>query len=261
MSNKHAHNAGISSLRLQLGMTQQEFADSLGISRSLVGMAEIGVRSLPAATRPLLMGLHQLTGQLAPVETGYRRERRKGRSATAKRYNRVDKMARQRNMPLLQTAGTRQEDQSALPIDNSSTAKSYTAGINAILTRDECLQMIQLQSVQKQVLQQQLQYRVQERETAGVKGQELASLLTYMSAMVDIEDRHMISLKVPLSQKNAAIRKAKFQHKKLLLERQLMRFNTSALLLRELKINIAEKQLSELREMLEALEQRMAELP
>jgi transcriptional regulator with XRE-family HTH domain len=51
MKFKHLSPNSIANTRAKLNMSQSQFAELLGISKSAVGLAEIGRRNLPAAVR------------------------------------------------------------------------------------------------------------------------------------------------------------------------------------------------------------------
>jgi transcriptional regulator with XRE-family HTH domain len=238
MNNKHEAAAGFASLRLYLGLTQQEFADRLGISRSLLAMTETGKRSLPASAQKLLLGLHHATAHMPVPETGFLLEKKRGRlSPNGRVHNRLNKPEWQRDIARL---------------------PELTSGGNQ--DRAECAALIRMQVVQKETLQQQLQYMMQEREAALAKEQELAAQLNLTGSLIEIAGKRIIGYDSPLKKKNAEIGKAKLGHKKLLLERQLMRYNPPSILEREFRINVIERYIAVVAEILEALQQRMNEL-
>ncbi len=51
MKFKHLNPNSIANTRAKLNMSQSQFAALLGISKSAIGLAEIGRRNLPAAVR------------------------------------------------------------------------------------------------------------------------------------------------------------------------------------------------------------------
>lgn len=67
--------SGMAMVRVDLGITQQQLADTLGISRALVGMAERGTRRLPKRAMDYLHSLRRVAEQNPPTVVISRRKR------------------------------------------------------------------------------------------------------------------------------------------------------------------------------------------
>lgn len=89
--------SGMAMVRINLGITQQQLADTLGISRALVGMAERGTRRLPQRAMDYLHGLRRVAEQNPPTVTISRRQRP---SVATRRpaYNRIPFSSRPKKM-------------------------------------------------------------------------------------------------------------------------------------------------------------------
>jgi transcriptional regulator with XRE-family HTH domain len=261
----HDHNTAVGSIRVLLGLTQQELAESLCISRSLLSMVEIGKRSLPPLSQATLMKMDK-TADKIPMEERDDVQHRAARSlSTRKVYNRVNRSVR-RNLSfkaaLAREAAAGEDVFTAPGVAADINAVSYDGGLAlpGLDSREACIALSNMQMIQKETLEHQLQHMLLEREAALVKGRELGILLTLTVSMIDIRDEAIARLPPGRQQKNGIIKKAKLFYKKLLLERQLEGYDSSSILLREHRINIAEGHLRILKEYMDAVQRRMEAL-
>lgn len=85
--------SGMAMIRIDLGITQQQLADSLGISRALVSMGERGERRLPQAAVDYLQGLLQVARHNQP-STRVSGRKRPSVATLRPAYNRIPFSAR-----------------------------------------------------------------------------------------------------------------------------------------------------------------------
>jgi transcriptional regulator with XRE-family HTH domain len=72
---KQVSLSGMHYMRIELGITQQQLADMIGVSRSLVAMAERGTRSLPGSVLPQLKQLYGIANKVPYTPKSARRQR------------------------------------------------------------------------------------------------------------------------------------------------------------------------------------------
>jgi transcriptional regulator with XRE-family HTH domain len=256
---QHNHSMDIPYLRVQLGLTQQQLADSLGISRSLVAMAETNRRSLPRKAMPLVLGMHRLAAKM-PLRREINVKR--GRAGT-RVYNRVHRSSRLtslRKAPIV-LPNTVTEQRQHGPI-KYATVQLGTRPFNVHLLNclEDCEALLDNMLMQKERTAFQLQYLQMEAGLAEEKGRELTGRLTLLCALLRVGQQNVLKYPESPNRKKWEIKNAKLYYQKLLLEQQMEAFNAAAALQRERNINITEGRLQLLDRFIGTVRQRMEEL-
>jgi DNA-binding XRE family transcriptional regulator len=244
----------IAAVRVLLGITQQQLANSLGVSRSLVAMAETNRRALPATALPLLKGMKQIAATIPePVYT-------RGSSRTAHRYNRVRHSARTNRFREVMVGtgnSTTKWQQPSMAAYNQPEPPHYNYSTALLKDRHNCQELLNNLLIQKAFGQQQLQYLCLERETAGTRSLELAGKLERVNALWQAGQQLVSQYPQSPAMKKWLLRNAEYHYKKLLLEHKMENFTAVALLQRELRINIMEKRLVETERVIDTVSRRM----
>ncbi|RYY52254.1 MAG: XRE family transcriptional regulator, partial [Chitinophagaceae bacterium] len=85
---KTSTTQALTMIRVDLGISQQQLADSLGLPRSRISMAELGIRPLPQIARDYLHDLLQIARRL-PKPASISRKRRPSVATQRPAYNRI----------------------------------------------------------------------------------------------------------------------------------------------------------------------------
>jgi transcriptional regulator with XRE-family HTH domain len=259
---QYHHNTAVGLIRVQLGLTQQQLADSLGVSRSLLSMVELGKRSLPQLCQATLMKMDKTVDKI-PVEEREKLRRTATSGANAARaMNRVKRPAAGNVSLKEEVDGTAAIAASGVRLTRLSNDKKVVPDDDPLflpaLTREEYIALLKKQWIQKETLEHQLQHMLLEREAALVKGKELGALLQLEITIMDTLEQAITGATPGRKQKDQKIKHAKLYYKRLLLERQLERYDAGTILLREQRINTTEGRLRILNEYIHAVERRIA---
>ena len=247
---KNYSSTHIASIRVLLGITQQQLANSLGVSRSLVAMAETNKRALPSAALPLLKGMNQIAATIPePVNT----------RRTAYRYNRVRHSTRTESLRGARVAASTLATkwQPAMTSYNKPLQEQNNYSIGLLKTKGDCEQLLNSLLIQKAGRHHELQFLQLERETAAAKGTELSAQLLVVNALLEAGQRLVSTYPQSPAIKKWELRNAKYHYKKLLLEHKMENFTEASLLQRELRINITEKRLLETDRVIDAVSRQM----
>jgi len=257
------HLPDIAGMRLLLGLTQQELANSAGISRSALALAETGRRPMPAVVQPLLRQMMVIAATMPDAGTS-RRVKRPGkqprrtnnRVCNSTRLYTVTKKRIVTAQPSTSTSCTRKAmttyTSRSTPISNFST--------HLLQSASDCRQLLDSSAIKKARLQGWLAYRQLEARAAVTRGQELSVQLTLVNTMLQVNQALIEKYPYAASKRKLEHRNAKLHCKRLVLEDRLEHFDAAAMLLREYNINVLVKQLELLEELISGVEKRKVEL-
>jgi len=227
--------SGMVCMRIELGITQQQLADILGISRSLLAMAERGHRSLPSTVLP---ALQQLTGIARKVPYTPKPTRRRRPSVASKRpaYNRILFSTRRymegksrivtlhNSLPIL--SATELAD-AAERITQLPYFDSNGAGFSLIA----CRELLHTLQQKRETLQCRIEVLELDKAAARERGLGLKIDLTVIKAQLKAYRQYV--KENPLSRKSMRKRIAVDYVKKLELMAQLEKYNKPAILKRK----------------------------
>jgi len=149
--------SGMVFMRIELGITQQQLADILGVSRSLLAMAERGHRRLPGTVLPCLQELRAIARKV-PYTPKPSRRRRPSVASKRPAYNRIlfttrrymqDKshiVTLHNSLPILsatELADTAERITQAPYFDSNETVTSLTACRELLLTLQQKRETLQ----------------------------------------------------------------------------------------------------------------------
>ena len=243
-------------IRLQLGLTQQQLADNLGISRSALAMAETGRRAFPAFALPILQKMVPIANKMpAPENNGNRK-----RTLVKDGNNRVNESSRLHSCckkPFV-------TGQSSIAGSCSATARTkYTAlatpvsfSTHLLQSHADCQNLVNRLFIKKDRLQGQLAYMQLEAATAVNRGKELAAELFVVNSIIPANLDIIAAFPLYPGKRKLEHRNAKLQCKKLQLEDRLAHFDAAAMVLREYTINVMIKQLEMLQQLIDAIQNR-----
>jgi len=73
------HLSTYADVRVHIGLTQQQLANSLGISRSTLALAETGRRPMPVSAEPMLLEMRAIATAMPAPFGVYKRNRKNNR--------------------------------------------------------------------------------------------------------------------------------------------------------------------------------------
>jgi DNA-binding XRE family transcriptional regulator len=238
-------------VRVHIGLTQQQLANSLGISRSTLALAETGRRPMPASAEPMLQDMLAIAKAM-PAPSGV--DKREGRN------NRVSSQA------ALHTVGkkpfvTAQALSSTLSKQGVMTRypsriKEGPAFSMHLLGNTDCQDLLHECSIKQGRGQSQLAYLQLEARTAVTRGQELQAQLEYVTTMLQVNRDLIERFPFATGKRKLEHRNAKLHCRRLVLEDRLEHFDAPAMLLREYNINVMVQQLALLEQLITAVEKR-----
>jgi hypothetical protein len=238
-------------LRLHLGLTQQQLADSLGMSRSALAMAETGRRPMPEFAEPLLRQMMTVAIKMPIPQFNNWRHNRVHPSARLHTHTKKSFVTRQSSIAASYTAP-------ALTRYGSGNSSRPSFSVQLLESQAHCQQLIDSLSVKKERLRYQLQYLHLEATIAVKRGKEISAQLTYVNTM--IQSNLVIMEQFPTHKRKLEHRNAKLYCKKLLLEDRLEHFDAASMILREYTINVMVKQLEVLQHLIDSIENRKVDM-
>lgn len=254
--------SGMAMVRIELGITQQQLADTLGISRSLVAMAERGLRSLPERGRQYLDKLLDIARRMPPnpATTGLRR-RTKDRGRPA--YNRV-KFSTRRNKagdmlsvtirdiePLL-SAGELHLTGQNLKNRLLKEGKKHTS------PADACRELLGALEHKGETLRTRIDYLEMDISAARIRREDLSASLFLIKAQLKADRK--VAREHPSQRKKYRRKIALLYVKKLTLQQQLEKYNRPAMLKRREVITGLQCQLEEQRAIYERIGERLKQM-
>ncbi|RYZ44876.1 MAG: helix-turn-helix domain-containing protein [Sphingobacteriales bacterium] len=226
---KKRSHAGMAFLRVQLGITQQQLADEVGMSRSTISMGELGIRPMPARVTNYLLGVQELAQQNALPERASAPQRH---SVATKRapYNRIRFSNRgasgaKRQISTLNRYKSILNDVEIRMVGEQLKQRWINGGnsIGSAAAREEL--MIALQHKQT-LLQGQLNMAEQDKATAPEQARQIRANISLLKAQLKVS--RQLYKQQPAMRKKFRKRIASLYLKKLKAQEQLEKYNKSA---------------------------------
>ena len=256
----HLDLSAMALMRVRLGLTQQQLANSLGFSRSALAMAETGRRPMPAFALPILKEMMAIAKKMPAPQAGYSNRRNR---ISKRSNNRVEEAARLHTLikkPFV-TAQRLVTTSYALPAltqyrSGSSQGPAYSTHL--LQSDAACKQLIGRCTVKKERKRYQVAYLQLETRIAVNRDKEIKAQLAYVNTMIqsNLEIMHQF----PAGKRKLEHRNARLYCKKLQLEDLLAHFDAGAMVLREHTINVMVKQLKVLQRLIDSVENKKLEM-
>ena len=232
-------------MRMHLGLTQQQLANSLGMSRSALAMAEAGLRPMPEFALPFLKEMATIVKKMpAPAITTIKRNLRVVKSARWHTLSRQPSVTGQ--------SSTASSYRQALSNYTAGSTKVHSFSTNLLQSNVECQQLTSRFAVQQERIHYQLEYLQLEATQAINRGKEIKLQLGYVNTMIQCNLQIMDQL--PARKRKLEHRNAKLYCKKLQLEDRLGHFDQVAMVSREYTINTMVRELEVLDKLIAAVE-------
>jgi len=239
-------------VRVHIGLTQQQLANSLGISRST--LAETGRRPMPASAEPMLLEMRAIA-QAMPGPAGiYKRNRKNNRVTNQARLHTLTKKPFVTAQPVKSGSCT-QPAMTRYP----SRANRTSAFSTHLLRHTDCQTLLNELPIKQDRMRSQLAYLQLETRAAVNRGQELQAQLYCVHTMLQVNRELIEKYPFATGKRKWEHRNAKLHCRRLLLEDRLEHFDAPAMLLREYNINVMIKQLALLEQLVNAVEKRKTE--
>jgi hypothetical protein len=262
----HFQLSGIVCMRLKLGLTQQQLAISLGISRPALALAETGRRAIPERSQLLLRDMMLIAASMPhPADSGKERRIKKSGEPPRRTHNRVSNGSRlytvtKKRFVTAQSSTSIICTRPAMTRHASGNASVRNFSTHLLQSPFDCRQLLDGSAIKKARLQGWLAYRQLEARAAVIRGQELTAELTYVNTMLQVNQEIIENYPHAAAKRKLEHRNAKLHCKRLVLEDRLEHFDAAAMVLREYNINVVVKQLELLEELIAAVEKRKGEL-
>lgn len=205
----------ISFVRFKLGLTQQQFADTLGVSRSLIAMMETGKRQIPRFVMDIYLQLSDKAAAINP--------------------DAVIIIKRGRKPAQLPT--------SVVVTNYGSTADKSD--------KDACIDVLQKKKRMLYYQHVALQFK---KERMEEKAHLLSDQLIYVNAMLDNSRKLFDTLPAGRVRDKYELMAAFFYAKQIKLRQELKKIGPVAVLQTEYQMNVLERQMEVVGEFLDALE-------
>jgi len=252
-------------MRVQLGLSQQQLANSLGISRSALALAETGRRPIPEAVQLLLRQMMEVAATMPATGAGNKRRCKKTGALPGRSNNRVRNAARlytvtkkpfvtaQRSVPgcCKPPAMTRYASVST-SVSNFST--------HLLQSPFDCRELLNTSAIKQSRMQGWLAYLELEARAAVIRGKELTAELLYVNTLLQLNQEQIEKYPLSPAKRKLEHRNAKLHCRRLILEDRLEHFDATAMVLREYNINVLVKQLELLEQLTSAVEKMKVEL-
>jgi transcriptional regulator with XRE-family HTH domain len=219
--------------RARLGITQQQLANSLGISRSQLAMAETGKRKLSGSAMDYLEKMHAIAKEL-PIPELVTRRRIAG-FVPLKEYNRVTAKA----IRLLPVSANNRVRQYSIVNSPSTTAPiNYTMQQHIMLTFYKADAMQQAApsvaeetglKVQQQQLRCRLQYMQLEQKNAAELSMIFTAQLKCFDIRIALREASILQYPKPRLQRKWLGEKLFLAWKRSLLEKKSMQYDAEAM--------------------------------
>jgi transcriptional regulator with XRE-family HTH domain len=231
---KHSPSA-LAFIRMDLGITQQELADTVGISRALVAMAERGTRRLPEKARDYLEKLRVIAVKYPPAAR-VSKKKRPSIASLRPLYNRVPfstRSGKNANVHIATIAGSLSvlsANELLLTADRLKE-KLYNEGRKVATALDACHQLLLSLEQKSQLTARRMEMLAVENAAAPERAMELKVRLILLK--VRLKQSRQIYKAYPVLRKRYRARIAKLYVTKLYLEDKREKFNRPAVLKRK----------------------------
>lgn len=250
--------SGMALVRIELGITQQQLADTLGVSRALIGMAERGNRRLPQRALEYMDKLRQIAGRVPHAPTLPKRRRP---SIATKRplYNRIHFSSRNNKAGKMHIVTTRSLEPILSPTELRNAGESlrerfYNDGKSYPSAADACRELLLALDQKGAVLQCRLDLLELDSIAARGRALEIKANLVLVNARLKVYRR--LYKEHPSLRKRFRRKIAANYLKKLSLQDQLEKCNKPAMVKRKQGIAELKFQLEDLRILAERVRQR-----
>lgn len=253
--------SALAMVRVQLGITQQQLADTLGLSRALIAMAERGSRRLPDRARDYLNKLREIAQQ-HPQLVGVPLKKRRSVASIRPAYNRISFSSRR-----CQAAGA--PIATVIPSKSILSAEEVREAGKKLKDRflhtgkqpgsaDACRELLKVLQLKSELASQRLQTLELELAAAPGRATELKGQLTLLNAR--LKAARYCSKNFPLQRKKWRLEIAGLYVKKLRLQDLLEKFKRPVRMKRKMEIAALKKQLKEQGALAKHLENRVSML-
>lgn len=249
-------------VRMDLGITQQQLADTIGISRSLVAMAERGNRRLPARGLDYLKKLQEIGLRMPPPQAPVRR-RRPVTERKRPPYNRVHFSAHRNKAGTIHSVTIKHMEPILYPAEVWAAGERLRErlqkeGNKHPTSADACRELLSSLEHKGATIQCRLEHLELDLIASRTRGLELAGNLKMVKGQLKIF--RQAAKDHPSLRKKFRRKVAVLYLKKLYLQDQLEKFNRPALVRRKQVIAGLQWQLGEQQAMSAGIKERMLKM-
>jgi DNA-binding XRE family transcriptional regulator len=256
----HVHLSTTACVRVCLGLTQQQLADSLGISRSALAMAETGRRPMPGLALPIIREMMAIAKKMPAEAISGPSRMGIGKIAAGfnSRVRQASRLARFCKKPFVtgQSSLADHWTKTALAKYTQPDTAQPTFSTHLLQSDADCQQLISRLSVKRSIMGCQLEYLQLEAVTAIKRGKAIACELALVNTLIQANLEIIAAFPLTSTKRKLEHRNAKLYCKKLQLEDRLENFDSLTMVLREHTINTMVKQLEILEKLIAATEKR-----